>query len=110
MDVDTCSKRAQMFILEISWKLVCGQPCGPMPYMKGNVGFECRSTNRPAAHKLSEYMHAYWESRTRAGSAQQIRWRNHDAVVVAPISEIHGKAQGEAAFLSDFSCIFLLQF
>lgn len=45
MVVETCSKRVQMFILEISWRLVCGQPCGARPYMKGNARFECRDTN-----------------------------------------------------------------
>lgn len=57
MDVwSRASKRARMFILEISWRLVCGQPCGARPYMKGNVGFECRSANRRVAHELSEWM------------------------------------------------------
>lgn len=53
IDIETCSKKAQMFIFEISCRLVCGQPCGAMPYMKGNVGFECRSTNRPVTHTHS---------------------------------------------------------
>ena len=46
-----CSRRAQMFILEISLGLVCGQPCGAGPYMKENAGFECRGANN-----LFEYM------------------------------------------------------
>lgn len=56
MDAETCSKRTQMFILEISWRLFCGQPCGVRPYMKGNVGFGCRSSNRPVAHELPASM------------------------------------------------------
>lgn len=39
MDVETSSKKKQMFILKISWRLVCG----PKSWMKGKVGFECSS-------------------------------------------------------------------
>lgn len=53
MDVEMGSKRMQMFILEISWRLACGQPSGARPHMKGNVGFERRGTDRPVGHRLS---------------------------------------------------------
>lgn len=48
MDLERGSKRRQMFILEISWRPACGWPCGARPHMKGNAGFECRRTDRPA--------------------------------------------------------------
>lgn len=40
-----------MFILKISWRLVCG----PKSRMKGKVGFECssRSSSRMVTHRLS---------------------------------------------------------
>lgn len=53
MDVESGSKRMPMFILKISQRLVCGQPCGARPHMKGNVGFEHRSGSRPAARGLA---------------------------------------------------------
>lgn len=76
MDAEARSKRMQMFILETSWRLFCGQPCGARPYMKGNVGFECRGTNRTVAHKLSVCgwkgeVNAHCESLTHAGSEVQ---------------------------------------
>lgn len=53
MDIGSGSKRMQMFILKISQRLACGQPCGARPHMKGSVGFEGRSGSRPAAHGLA---------------------------------------------------------
>lgn len=52
MDVETSSKKKQMFILKISWRLVCGA----RPHMKGNVGFECRSRSKPLRCLLSVSM------------------------------------------------------
>lgn len=49
MDAETNSKKKQMFILKISWRLVCGA----RPHMKGSVGFECRSRSRSVTHLLS---------------------------------------------------------
>lgn len=49
MDAETNSKKKQMFILKISWRLVCGA----RPHMKGSVGFECSSRSRPVTHLLS---------------------------------------------------------
>lgn len=45
MDVDTCLKRVQMFILETLLRLVCGQPCGAGLYMKAKARFKSSGAN-----------------------------------------------------------------
>lgn len=65
MDVETSSKKKQMFILKISWRLVCG----PKSWMKGKVGFECwssSSSRRMVTHRLS----IQWKNAMKAWKLQ----------------------------------------
>lgn len=65
MDVETSSKKKQMFILKISWRLVCG----PKSQMKGKFGFECRSNSssrRMVTHRLS----IQWKNAMKAWKLQ----------------------------------------
>lgn len=41
MAVDMCLRKVQMFIFEISLRLLCGHPCGAGPYMKEDAGLKC---------------------------------------------------------------------
>lgn len=62
MDVETSAKKKQMFILKISRRLVCG----PKPDIKGNVGFDCKSS-RMVTYRLSMAMKNCNESLNNAG-------------------------------------------
>lgn len=77
MDAETNSKKKQMFILKISWRLVCGA----RPHMKGGVGFECRSRSRPVTHLLSMSMQKCNERLKLAGSGVPARCEEHSNCV-----------------------------
>lgn len=59
MDVETSFKKKQMFILKISWRLVCG----PKFWMKGKVRFECSSSSsrRMVTYSLSIQGKMQWK-------------------------------------------------